>query len=134
MAEHDPTRPTPDPHTHLIDFPEALEAFFARLPELRQLVGPAHAAGVDRVGERLRSALAARAQGDLGSATTTIVQAMRELSELVSEALPSEGPMMRAMATQFAQAVAHGALGDARQAADVMRVQSGSTVHPKKPA
>jgi hypothetical protein len=37
------------------------------------------------------------------------------------------------MAERFRQAVGHGDVSQAKDAADVMRVQSGSTIHPKKP-
>jgi hypothetical protein len=48
------------PHSHLVDFPEALEVLFSRLGELKLILGPAAAPGVDRVQELLRAGLAAR--------------------------------------------------------------------------
>ena len=126
--DHDP----PGGHSPLVDFPEALEVFFTRMDELKRVVGPAHAAAVEQVGDTLREALASRARGDVPGAMSRIMQAMQRLSELVSGALPDEGPVMQAMAAQFQQAMARGAVGDAKQAAEVMRVRSGSTLHPKK--
>ena len=41
--------------------------------------------------------------------------------------------MMRAMAERFRQALARGALGEAKETADVMRARSGSVLAPKKP-
>ena len=122
MAEHSP----------FIEFPEALEVFFTRMDELKRVVGPAHAAAVEQVGDTLREALAARARGDMPGAMSRIMQAMQRLSEVVSGALPGEGPIMQAMAAQFQHALARGAVGDAKEAAEVMRVKSGSTLHPKK--
>ena len=40
--------------------------------------------------------------------------------------------MLRMMAERFRQAVGHGDVSQAKDAADTMRVQSGSTIHPKK--
>jgi len=39
---------------------------------------------------------------------------------------------MRAMVEQFEQALRRGAVGEAKQAADVMRDRSGSVLRPKK--
>jgi len=96
------------------------------------LVGPSYAAGVDAVAEQLREALAARDRGDVRAGTIQIARAMHQLVTLVTEALPAEGPLMRAMAERFDQAVRHGALGDAKAAAEVMREQSDSTIIPRK--
>jgi hypothetical protein len=40
--------------------------------------------------------------------------------------------MLRAMAERFRQAVGRADLSQAKDAAETMRVQSGSTLHPKK--
>jgi hypothetical protein len=120
------------PHSHLVDFPEALEVLFSRLGELKLILGPAAAPGVDRVQELLRAGLAARERGDVPVAVAHIGQAMDLLAGLAGGMDPAEGGMMRAMAEQFRQALARGALGDARAAADRMRDRSGSIVHPKK--
>ena len=123
----------PDPHPHLIDFPEALEALFSRMGELKIVLGPAAAPDVDRVEQALRDGLAARERGDVGGAVERIGQAMDLLAGLATHADPAEGAMMRAVAAQFKQALARGALGDARETAEVMRARSGSVVHPRKP-
>ena len=120
-------------HSHLIDFPEALEALFSRMGELKLVLGPAAAPGVDRVEQLLREGLAARERGDVGDAVTKIGQAMDLLAGLAAHADPAEGAMMRAVAGQFKQALRRGALGDAKETAEVMRARSGSVVHPKKP-
>ena len=119
-------------HSHLVDFPEALEALFARLGELKVVLGAAAAPGVDGVERQLREGLAARERGDVGTAIARIGQAMDLLAGLASHADPAEGAMMRAVAAQFKQALARGALGDARAQADVMRERSGSRLRPKK--
>ena len=119
-------------HSPFIEFPEALEVFFTRMDELKRVVGPKHAAAVDQVGDTLREALAAQARGDMPAAMTRIMQAMQHLSTVVSGAIPDEGPVMQAMAAQFQQALTRGSVGDAQQAADVMRAKSGSTLRPKK--
>jgi hypothetical protein len=126
--DHDP----PAKHSPLIEFPEALEVFFTRIDELKRVVGPAHAPAVDQVAETLREALAARARGDMPGAMGRIMQAMQHLSSVVSGAIPDEGPLMQAMAAQFQQALSRGSVPDAKQAAEVMRVNSGSTLYPKK--
>jgi len=120
------------PHSHLIDFPEALHVLVSRLGELKVVLGPGSADGVDTVERELRAGLVARERGDLGTAVGKIAHAMDILAGLASDADPAEGAMMRAMAEQFKQALARGALGDARQTADVMRERSGSMLHPKK--
>jgi hypothetical protein len=122
-----------DGHSHLIDFPEALEALFGRMGELKVVLGPAAAPGVDRVEQSLRDGLAARERGDVGNAIAKIGHAMDLLAELAGHADPAEGAMMRAVAERFKQALQRGALGDARETAETMRARSGSVVHPKKP-
>ena len=130
------------PHSHLIDFPEALEALFGRMGELKVVLGPAAAPGVDEVERHLREGLAARERGDLRAArdpvdwrraVDKIARAMDLLAGLPSHAVAAEGAMMRAMAERFRQALARGALGDARETADVMRERSGSVLATKKP-
>src|SRR5262245_26226603 len=121
-----------DAHSHLVDFPEALEALFSRMGELKLVLGPAAAPGVDRVEAALREGLAARERGDVGVAVTKIGQAMDLLAGLASHADPAEGAMMRAVAEQFKEALRRGALGDAQQTAEMMRTRSGSVLQPKK--
>jgi hypothetical protein len=122
----------PGPHSHLIEFPEALEAFFSRIGELKVVLGPRAAAGVDGLEALIREGLAARDRGDPGRATRHITQAMRRLAELAADSDAAEAPMLRAMAEQFAAALGRGALGDAKAAADVMRERSGSAVIPRR--
>lgn len=93
------------PHSHLIAFPEALEAFYTRIGELRVVLGPRAAAGVDGLEALLRDGLAARARGDQAQAVRLIVAAMRRLAELASASDAAEGPMLRAMAERFAAAL-----------------------------
>jgi hypothetical protein len=119
-------------HSHLIDFPEALEVLVSRMGELKVVLGPKAAPGVDLVEQRLREGLAARERGEMGTAVTRIAQAMDLLAGLAGDADPAEGAMMRAVAEQFKQALARGALGEAKGTAEVMRERSGSVVHPKK--
>jgi hypothetical protein len=119
-------------HSHLIAFPEALEAFLSRLGELRAVLGPAAGPGVDRLEALLREGLAARARGDVPAAVAKLGEAMEHLGALATHADPAEGAMMRAMAERFRQALARGALGDAREAAETMRGRSGSVLHPKR--
>ena len=69
-------------HSHLIDFPEALEVLFSRLGELKVVLGPAAAAGVEEVGRHLRAGLAARERGDTPGAVTRIGRAMDLLAGL----------------------------------------------------
>ena len=54
------------------------------------------------------------------------------LAGLASDGDPAEGAMMRGLAAHFRQALVRGALGQAREAADVMRERSGSVLTPKK--
>ena len=120
------------PHSHLIEFPEALEAFFSRIGELKVILGPRAAAGVDGLEALMREGLAARDRGDSATALSRIGQAMSRLAELAGESDAAEAPMLRAMAEQFAAALRRGSLGDARAAAEVMRTRSGSTFIPRR--
>ena len=119
-------------HSHLLDFPEALGTLFSRLGELKLVLGAAAAPGVDQVEADLRAALAARERGDVAAAVERIGGAMDRLGTLASAGDPAEGAMMRALAAHFRQALVRGAIGDARETADVMRERSGSVVIPKK--
>jgi hypothetical protein len=119
-------------HSHLVDFPEALETLVSRLGELKVVLGPGATAGVDAVEASLRAGLAARARGDVPAALAGIGEALDRLAALASDADAAEGAMMRAVATHFRAALAAGALGEAKGAADVMRARSGSVVRPKK--
>src|SRR5690348_7210217 len=120
------------PHSHLVDFPEAIEILASRMDELKAVLGPAAAAGVDKLAETLRQGLAARGRGDVSTAVAKISQAIDLLAGLAGDADPAEAAMMRAVAAQFKQALARGALGEAREQADLMRERSGSVLHPKK--
>src|SRR5438876_12413513 len=82
-------------HSHLIDFPEALEALFGRIGELKVVLGPAAAPGVDEVERLLRAGLAARECGDPVAAVARIAEAMDRLATLASAADPAEGALMR---------------------------------------
>ena len=120
------------PHSHLIDFPEALEALFGRMGELKIVLGPAAAPGVDEVERHLREGLAARERGDSSAAVAKLTRAMDLLAGLAGHADAAEGAMMRAVAARFREALTRGALGEAQQTADVMRKRSGSVLTPKK--
>lgn len=120
-------------HSHLIDFPEALEAFFSRVGELKHAVGPKGAAGVGHVEALIAEGLAARDRGDHATAMARIVDAMQRLAELASESGSPEGPMLRMMAERFRQAAQRADLSQAKDAAETMREQSGSRIVPKKP-
>ena len=96
------------------------------------MLGPAAAPGVDQVEADLRSALAARHRGDVAAAVERIGTAMDRLAALAGAGDPAEAAMMRSLAAHFRQALVRGALGDAREAADVMRERSGSVLIPKK--
>jgi hypothetical protein len=124
----DPERP----HTHLVEFPEALEVFFSRMDEMKVVLGPRAAPEVDRLGSLVQQALAARERGDAAAAVARIGEAMRGLAALATHALPAEAPALRGMVERFQQAMHRGAVGEAREAADVMRARSGSVVVPRK--
>ena len=123
----------PDAHSHLIDFPEALHALFSRMGELKLVLGPAAAPGVDRVEQALREGLAARERGDVPIAVARIGAAMDRLAALAESADPAEGAMMRAVADHFRRALGRGSVGEAREAAEHMRERSGSVLHPRRP-
>ena len=120
-------------HSHLIEFPEALDAFFTRVGELKVVLGGSSAPGVDRLEAVIQRALAARERGDVPGAVKGIVQAMELLADLASATPGIDAAQLRGMATAFKQALAHGALGDAKAAAETMREESGSRLIPKKP-
>lgn len=121
-------------HSHLIDFPEALEAFFSRIGELEHALGPKGREHLGPIQALVAEGLAARDRGDRATAMDRIVTAMRRLAEAASDSATPEGAMLRMMAERFRQAVGQADLSQAKDAAEVMRVQSGSTLHPKKPA
>ena len=125
-------QPPDDGHSHLIEFPEALEVFFTRLPELRAALGPNAGDGVGRLEELIQEGLAAREQGDVPRSVDAVVRAMEMLADLAGTQSELDGPMLRAMAAHFRQATTRGSLPDAKASADVMREQSGSTVIPRK--
>jgi hypothetical protein len=129
MAEDSRDAPA---HVHLVDFPEALEALFSRVGELKVVLGPGAGAGVDEVERMLREGLAARERGDVTGAMTRIGQAMDRLAALASAADPAEGAAMRAVAERFRQLLARGAVGEAREAADVMRARSGAVLRRRR--
>jgi hypothetical protein len=120
------------PHSHRVAFPEALEAFFTRIGELKVVLGPKAAPGVDGLEALIRQGLAARDRGDVPMAIARIVEAMNRLAELAAMSDAAEGPMLRAMAEQFARALSRGAVADARETADVMRERSGTVIIPNK--
>ena len=123
----------PPGHSHLIDFPEALEALVSRMGELKVILGPPAAPGVERVERLLREGLAARERGDVAAGVASLAEAMDLLAQLASQADPAEGALMRAVAEQFRRALSRGALGDAKEKAEVMRARSGSVLHRRRP-
>ncbi len=120
------------PHSHRIAFPEALEAFFLRIGELKVVLGPSAASGVDGLEVLIREGLAARERGDVPGAISRIVEAMKRLAALAAASDVAEGPMLRAMAEHFAAALSRGAVADARETADAMRERSGTVLIPRK--
>jgi hypothetical protein len=118
-------------HSHLIDFPEALKRSSSAWAAQHALGAGGRARGCAR-GDH-RRALAARDRGDQATALARIVDAMQRLAELSSDAGAPDAPMLRLMAERFRQAVGHTDLSQAKDTAEVMRVQSGSTLHPKRP-
>jgi hypothetical protein len=120
-------------HSHLIEFPEALDAFFTRVGELKVVLGGSSAPGVDRLEAVIQRALAARHRGDVPGAVAGIVQAMELLADLASATSGIDAAQLRGMAAVFKQALAQGALGEAKAAAETMREESGSRLIPKAP-
>jgi hypothetical protein len=125
-------QPPDDRHTHLVEFPEALEVFLTRAGELVATLGPGKAEGVRALEALVQEGLAARELGDVPRAVRAIVRAMDLLADLAGDQAQLDGPTLRAMAAQFRTALARGALGDAKASADVMRERSGATIVPRK--
>ena len=125
-------RPRDASHSHLVEFPEALDVFVSRIGELKAMLPPAAAPGIDQVAETLREALAARDRGDVPIALRRVAEAMDRLAALGAAADPAEGALLRAMADRFRGAIGRGAVGEAREAAETMRERSGSVLHPRK--
>ena len=101
MADDD----DPGGHSHLVEFPEALEAFFTRVGELKLVLGGAAGPGVDRLEAVIQSALAARDRGDVPAAMLGIVSAMELLAELADRTPGVDGAQLRGMAAAFRQAI-----------------------------
>lgn len=120
------------PHSHRVAFPEALEAFFTRIGELKVVLGPTAAPGVDGLEALIRQGLAARDRGDVPMAIARIIEAMKRLAELAAMSDAAEGPMLRGMAEHFARALSRGSVADARETADAMRERSGTVLIPRK--
>lgn len=112
-------------------YPEVLDTFLTRLPELELLFGPPGKTGLEKVRRALQTAVAARAQGDVPRAVQSINAAMDTLSQLADLLDPQEAMMMRMMAAQFRQALGRGDESEARRVSDVMREKSGTTVKKK---
>lgn len=127
MADQPPGRS----HSHLVDFPEALEVFFGRIGEIKAALGPAKAAGLPALEALVQEGLAAREQGDVPRAIGAIVRAMDLLADLAGDDPTLDGPMLRAMAARFRAAMGRASLPEARASADLMRVQSGATIVPR---
>ena len=87
---------------------------------------------MDEVERLLRAGLAARERGDVPVSMGRVAEAMDRLAALASSNDAAEGAVMRAMAERFRQALGHGAVGEARATAEVMRERSGSVLRPKK--
>jgi|GEM_PF-1325840 len=119
------------PHTHLTEFPEALETLLTRLPELTVVLGSASAEGIARVQALVREGLAARARGDIPQAVERIVAAMSHLAAVAGRSGTPEAAMLAAMAERFAGALRRGAVAEAREAAEVMRERSGTRLVPR---
>src|SRR5262249_29783668 len=94
-------------HSHLIDFPEALDAFFSRIGELRHALGPKGAERIGAIEAVIAEGLAARDRGDRTTALARIVEAMRQLADAAADSGTPEAMMLRAMADRFRQAVSH---------------------------
>src|SRR5262249_62068745 len=92
------------PHSHLIEFPEALEAFFSRIGELKVILGPRAAGGVDGLEALIREGLAARDRGDPATAMMRIALAMSRLAGVGGERDAARAPMARALAEQVGTA------------------------------
>lgn len=106
--------------------PESLEALIAGLGDLLPALGSQAAPGIEAVRGRLSAALAARKNGDVDRAVGEITAAMRLLAELADGLDPQEGAMMRAVASQFEQALRRGDAAHAAQSVDAMRTRSGA--------
>ena len=106
--------------------------FFERVGELKAALGPQAAGGVGHVETLLAEGLAARDRGDRTTALARVVEAMQRLAELATAGGSPEGPVLRMKAERFREAVSHADVSQAKDAAEVMREQSGSRVVPKK--
>lgn len=116
---------------HELSYPEALETLLTRLPELEIVLGPQSKEGLQSVQRLLQEAVMARADGAIPRATRCIGRAMDTLSQLADVLDPQEAMMMRALAAQFRQALAHGIESEARRVSALMREKSGTTMKKK---
>jgi hypothetical protein len=117
-------------HDH--SYPEALETLVSRLPELELLLGPAVKPRLESIRLLLQEAIAAHADGDVPQAMHRIGKAMDTLAQLADSLDPHEAMMMRALSTQFRQALLRGDHFEAQRTSDFMREKSGTTVKNKR--
>jgi hypothetical protein len=111
---------------HELEPPPVLVMLLTRLDEIAIVVGPAAAPRLGAVREGLARALTLHAGGDVPAATHAIAAAMQELANIAGALDPAEAKVMRAIAAQFAAAMAHGETAEMQRTSELMRERSGA--------
>ena len=112
--------------------PPVLQTLITSLDALAVVVGPAAAPRLGAVRDGLTRALALKSRGDVPAATQAIAAAMRELVEIAGALDPAEAGLMRAIAQQFATALARGEIAEMERTSELMRERSGARRIDKK--
>jgi hypothetical protein len=108
----------------------ALERFVGGIDELKTVLGPQTAPGVDRAKAQLMAAMAARDRGDRPEAILALARGMSELAALGDSLGPAEGAMMRAVTGELIKGLAAEDKEAVEQNLAIIQGQAGT---PKKP-
>lgn len=108
----------------------ALERFVGGIDELKTVLGPQAAPGVDRAKSELMAAMSARDRGARHEAVLALARGMSELAVLGDTLGPAEGGMMRAVTAELIKGLAAEDKEAVEQNLAIIQAQAGT---PKKP-
>jgi len=108
----------------------AIERFVGGIDELKTVLGPQAAPGVDRAKSELVAAMAARDRGERREAILALARGMSALAVLGDTLGPAEGGMMRAVTGELIKGLASEDREAVEQNLAIIQSQAGT---PKKP-